>query len=52
MVEKSITAFVLTEDTDFAQMNIEQLNAHNDQLPVVIYLMKFMINVKQIISSY
>jgi len=29
MVEKSITAFVLTEDTDFAQMNIEQLNAYN-----------------------
>jgi len=29
MVDKSITAFVLTEDADFAQKNIEQLNAYN-----------------------
>jgi len=29
MLDKSITAFVLTEDTDFAQKNIEQLNAYN-----------------------
>jgi len=29
MVDKSITAFVLTEDTDFAQKNIEQLNDYN-----------------------
>lgn len=29
MVDKSITAFVLTEDTDIAQKNIEQLNTYN-----------------------
>jgi glycosyltransferase involved in cell wall biosynthesis len=29
MLDKSITAFVLTEDTDFAQKNIEQLNSYN-----------------------
>jgi len=29
MVDKSITAFVLTEDADFAQRNIEQLNDYN-----------------------
>ena len=29
MVDKSITAFVLTENTDSAQKNIEQLNAYN-----------------------
>jgi len=29
MINKSITAFVLTEDTDFAQNNIEQLNDYN-----------------------
>ncbi len=29
MVDKSITAFVLTEDTDIAQKNIEQLNDYN-----------------------
>jgi glycosyltransferase involved in cell wall biosynthesis len=29
MVNKSITAFVLTENTDFAQKNIEQLNDYN-----------------------
>jgi hypothetical protein len=29
MVDKSITAFVLTEDTDIAQKNIEQLNGYN-----------------------
>ena len=28
MVDKSITAFVLTEETDFAQKNIEQLNSY------------------------
>jgi len=28
MLDKSITTFVLTEDTDFAQKNIEQLNAY------------------------
>jgi len=29
MVDKSITAFVLTEDTDIVQKNIEQLNDYN-----------------------
>ncbi|MGB5894755.1 MAG: glycosyltransferase family A protein [Ignavibacteriaceae bacterium] len=29
MLDKSITAFVLTEDTDFAQKNIEQLNTYD-----------------------
>jgi len=29
MINKSITAFVLTENTDFAQRNIEQLNDYN-----------------------
>ena len=29
MVDKSITAFVLTEDNNFAQKNIEQLNSYN-----------------------
>ena len=29
MVNKSITAFVLTENTDFAQKNIEQFNAYS-----------------------
>jgi glycosyltransferase involved in cell wall biosynthesis len=29
MLDKSITAFVLTEDIEYAQKNIEQLNAYN-----------------------
>jgi len=29
MLDKSITAFILTENTDFAQKNIEQLNGYN-----------------------